>query len=208
MSNPPTVEPIPPAPPAPPAAQQPVEAHEIPVPDAPSTTIPTAPLDNPEAQTQAPTASIDPNKPSTESAPTALPTNPATHPEEQKEAIKEEHPQVIKREVEKTKAEERDLKGEKPQGTVVAGLEDDRLWAMLRRFDVVSAFSFFPIWLLQNYDMNWEGADYAFSSKLPMSCTLLITFPLQSLTFVPLHFRTSPPTQMCSVLTSSVVLPP
>lgn len=65
-----------------------------------------------------------------------MPTNPATHPEEQKEAIKEEHPQVIKREVEKTKAEERDLKGEKPQGTVVAGLEDDRLWAMLRRFDV------------------------------------------------------------------------
>lgn len=83
-----------------------------------------------------------------------MPTNPATHPEEQKEAIKEEHPQVIKREVEKTKAEERDLKGEKPQGTVVAGLEDDRLWAMLRRFDVVSAFSFFPIWLLQNYELG------------------------------------------------------
>ncbi|KAE8537706.1 hypothetical protein D1P53_005762 [Cryptococcus gattii VGV] len=132
MSSPPTVQPIPPVLPA---SQQPVEAHEIPVPDAPSTTIPTAPLDNPEAQTQAPTASIDPNKPSVESAPTALPTNPATHPEEQKEAVEEEHPQVIKREVEKTKAEERDLKGEKPQGTVVAGIEDDRLWAMLRRFD-------------------------------------------------------------------------
>ncbi|KAL0250702.1 hypothetical protein I308_102885 [Cryptococcus tetragattii IND107] len=132
MSSPSTVQPIPPVLPA---SQQPVEAHEIPVPDAPSTTIPTAPLDNPEAQTQAPTASIDPNKPSVESAPTALPTNPATHPEEQKEAVEEEHPQVIKREVEKTKAEERDLKGEKPQGTVVAGIEDDRLWAMLRRFD-------------------------------------------------------------------------
>lgn len=138
MSSPSTVDPIPPVLPA---SQQPVEAHEIPVPDAPSTTIPTAPLDNPEAQTQAPTASIDPNKPSVESAPTALPTNPATHPEEQKEAVEEEHPQVIKREVEKTKAEERDLKGEKPQGTVVAGIEDDRLWAMLRRFDTVSAFS-------------------------------------------------------------------
>ncbi|KGB74623.2 hypothetical protein CNBG_0461 [Cryptococcus deuterogattii R265] len=132
MSSPSTVHPIPPVLPA---SQQPVEAHEIPVPDAPSTTIPTAPLDNPVAQTQAPTASIDPNKPSVESAPTALPTNPATHPEEQKEAVEEEHPQVIKREVEKTKAEERDLKGEKPQGTVVAGIEDDRLWAMLRRFD-------------------------------------------------------------------------
>ncbi|WVQ88729.1 hypothetical protein IAS59_002466 [Cryptococcus gattii] len=132
MSGSSTVQPIPPEPSA---SQQPIEAHEIPVPDAPSTTIPTAPLDNPGAQTQAPTASIDPNKPSVESAPTALPTNPATHPEEQKEAVEEEHPQVVKREVEKTKAEERDLKGEKPQGTVVAGIEDDRLWAMLRRFD-------------------------------------------------------------------------
>ncbi|KAK8864161.1 hypothetical protein IAR55_001407 [Kwoniella newhampshirensis] len=84
---------------------------------------------------QAPTASIDPHKPSDQSAPTALPTNPTTHPEEQKQAIKDEHPAVVHREVEKTKAEARELKGEKPQGTVVHGLEDDRLWAMLRRFD-------------------------------------------------------------------------
>ncbi|ORY32602.1 hypothetical protein BCR39DRAFT_564238 [Naematelia encephala] len=83
-----------------------------------------------------PTASIDPNVPSSESAPTALPTNPGTHPEEQKQAIKEEHPAVVAREVEKTKAAERELKGEPPKGTVVSGLEDDRLWTMLRRFDM------------------------------------------------------------------------
>jgi hypothetical protein len=84
---------------------------------------------------------MDPNKPSSESAPTALPTNPATHPAEQKRAAEKEHPKVIKREVEKTKAAEREIKGESPLGTVVTGLEDDRLWTMLRRFDVVRAVS-------------------------------------------------------------------
>lgn len=92
---------------------------------------------DPTAIKQAPTASIDPNIPSSESAPTALPTNPNTHPEEQKEAMKNEHPAVIKREVEKTKAAEREIKGEKPLGTVVRGVEDDRLYAMLRMFDTV-----------------------------------------------------------------------
>ncbi|ODN79885.1 hypothetical protein, variant [Cryptococcus amylolentus CBS 6039] len=103
-------------------------------PGAPSTDIPTAPGEQPTASH--PTASTDPHKPSSESAPTALPTNPATSPEEQKHAIKEEHPQVVKREVEKTKAEAREIKGEPAQGTIVHGVEDDRLWAMLRRFDV------------------------------------------------------------------------
>jgi hypothetical protein len=93
---------------------------------------------DPTAPKQAPTASIDPNIPSSESAPTALPTNPKTNPKEQKEAIKNEHPEVIKREVEKTRAAEREIKGEKPIGTVVRGIEDDRLYAMLRMFDTVS----------------------------------------------------------------------
>ena len=91
--------------------------------------------------TAPPTSTIDPNVPSSQSAPTALPTNAATHPEEQKEAIKHEHPAVIGREVEKTKAAEREIKGEPAEGTVVKGLEDDRLYAMLRRFDAVSLLS-------------------------------------------------------------------
>ncbi|WVQ99136.1 hypothetical protein IAU59_006268 [Kwoniella sp. CBS 9459] len=119
--------------------------HDTAVPSVPSTATSaldrskgtTQPADHPaHPQAQAPTASIDPHKPSSESAPTALPTNAATHPEEQKRAIQDEHPAVIGREVEKTKAEARELKGEAPKGTVVHGLEDDRLWAMLRRFDV------------------------------------------------------------------------
>ncbi|WWC89593.1 uncharacterized protein L201_004518 [Kwoniella dendrophila CBS 6074] len=119
-----------------PAAQQVLheQPHQATVPSVPSTS--THPTSKGSTSEQAPTASIDPHKPSSESAPTALPTNPATHPEEQKKAIQNEHPEVIHREVEKTKAEARELKGEKPKGTVVHGLEDDRLWAMLRRFDV------------------------------------------------------------------------
>jgi hypothetical protein len=96
---------------------------------------------DPTAIKQAPTSSIDPNIPSSESAPTALPTNPNTNPAEQKEAMKNEHPEVIKREVEKTKAAEREVKGEKPLGTVVRGVEDDRLYAMLRMFDTVRPYS-------------------------------------------------------------------
>jgi hypothetical protein len=92
---------------------------------------------DPVAPKTAPTASIDPNIPSSESAPTALPTNANTHPDEQKEAIKHEHPEVIKREVEKTKAAEREIKGEPALGTIVRGIEDDRLNAMLRMFDTV-----------------------------------------------------------------------
>jgi len=91
----------------------------------------------PTAAKQAPTASIDPDIPSSESAPTAIPTNPNTDPKEQKEAMKNEHPAVIKREMEKTKAAEREIKGEEPLGTVVRGIEDDRLYAMLRMFDTV-----------------------------------------------------------------------
>ena len=102
---------------------------------------------DPTAPKQAPTASIDPNIPSSESAPTALPTNPNTHPEEQKEAIKHEHPAVIGREVEKTKAAEREVKGEAPLGTIVRGIEDDRLYAMLRMFDTVSPLrSRYSVW--------------------------------------------------------------
>lgn len=84
---------------------------------------------------------MDPNVPSSQSGPTALPTNPETHPAQQREAIKNAHPAVVAREVEKTKAEERELKGEKPEGTIVRGMEDDRLWSMLRRFDQVRASS-------------------------------------------------------------------
>jgi hypothetical protein len=97
------------------------------------------PLTHPAHPSNQPaTSTIDPNIPSNQSAPTALPTNASTSPHEQRMAMRNEHPAVINREIEKTKAEERDLKGEKPKGTVVSGIEDDRLWAMLRRFDVVS----------------------------------------------------------------------
>ena len=132
---------------------------------------------------QAPTATIDPNIPSSESAPTALPTNPATHPQEQKEAIENEHPAVVAREVEKTKAAEREIKGEKPKGTVVAGLEDDRLWQMLRRFDVVSD-CFIPATVLFYLQTPPDR------SKSLMSFTQPHTFLPLNPTFAPRHYQT------------------
>lgn len=119
-----------------PAPVIPVEAQHRRVPDDTHPSTDSHPVD-PTAPKTAPTASIDPNIPSSESAPTALPTNANTHPEEQKEAIKHEDPVVVKREVEKTKAAEREVKGEEPLGTIVRGVEDDRLNAMLRMFDTV-----------------------------------------------------------------------
>ncbi|KAI9639865.1 uncharacterized protein MKK02DRAFT_18941 [Dioszegia hungarica] len=82
------------------------------------------------------TSTIDPNVPSSMSAPTALPTGPDTNPSEQKEAMKKTGPKAAAREVEKTKGAEREIKGEPVGGTIVKGVEDDRLYAMLRRFDV------------------------------------------------------------------------
>lgn len=120
----------------PPPATQPVLASAHVTPGHASPVAASAPAVHPHDRV--PTSTIDPNVPSSESAPTALPTNPATHPREQQQAIKDEHPAVVAREVEKTKAAAREVKGEKPKGTVVSGLEDDRLWQMLRRFDVVS----------------------------------------------------------------------
>lgn len=94
---------------------------------------------DPTAPNQTPTSTINPDIPSAHSAPTALPTNPSTHPSAQKDAINNASPALIKREVEKTKGAERELKGEAPLGTIVKGLEDDRLHAMLRMFDRVCA---------------------------------------------------------------------
>jgi hypothetical protein len=106
------------------------DAHALP-PSHPST------ADN-SGGTRPVTSTIDPNVPSALSGPTALPTNPSTHPAEQRAAIQREKPEVVAREVEKTKGEEREIKGEPVGGTVVKGVEDDRLFAMLRRFDNVS----------------------------------------------------------------------
>jgi hypothetical protein len=145
---------------------------------------------DPTAIKQAPTSSIDPNIPSSESAPTALPTNPNTNPAEQKEAMKNEHPAVIKREVEKTKAAEREVKGEKPLGTVVRGVEDDRLYAMLRMFDTVCPLA----------------AKHADDSTSHMSCTLLPRSQQKNRIYDPPNYPICPPIQKLSRSTWSELL--
>lgn len=68
----------------------------------------------------------------------ALPTAPAVDPKQQAEQLRAEPRHVVHREVEKAKAGRRDILGAEPGGTLVEGIEDDRLFAMLRRFDLVS----------------------------------------------------------------------
>jgi hypothetical protein len=128
-----------------------------------------------------------------------LPTNPNTHPKEQQEAIKDEHPAVVDREKEKTKAAEREIKGERPEGTVVKGIEDDRLYSMLRRFDEV------------RMDDSQSGHTWLFErcrnllmiSKSATSCTQPTSFLLQSPTCVSHPCLIYPPTRTRSRPTSS-----
>lgn len=147
---------------------------------APVATEPYQPV-HPKAQPA--TAQMDPEVPSSESAPTALPTNPSTHPEEQKQAIKDEHPATVAREVEKTKGEERELKGEAPEGTIVAGLEDDRIYTMLRRFDTVSLA------------VLYERTELIWNSKSPMSFIQRRNSHRPNRTYDLQPYRTSPPTR-------------
>jgi len=55
-------------------------------------------------------------------------------------------------ELEKKAAEKREIHGHPPVGTIVVGIEDDRLWAGLRRFDKVTFFS--PSITLASYGLE------------------------------------------------------
>lgn len=66
-----------------------------------------------------------------------LPIGSDVHPAAQARHLEEAPTKVVATEVEKVKAADRALRGEVQKGTVVYGLEDDRLWAMLRRFNIV-----------------------------------------------------------------------
>lgn len=67
----------------------------------------------------------------------ALPTAPGVHPAKQQEAIDDGHAssETIAREVEKAKADKREMQGKLPKGTIVEGMEDDKLFMLLRKFD-------------------------------------------------------------------------
>ena len=65
-------------------------------------------------------------------------TNPTPQVVPAKEAISPIGAEAHAVETEKKKAERREVEGKQPIGTVVPGLEDDTVWAMLRRFDKVS----------------------------------------------------------------------
>ena len=68
---------------------------------------------------------------------TTLPVGHGVNPTHQAEALDSAPDHLVEANVEKQKGAERELKGHAEQGTVVPGIEDDKLWAMRRRFDTV-----------------------------------------------------------------------
>lgn len=67
-----------------------------------------------------------------------LPLGQQVHPVHQAAALQDAPDSLVNAQVEKHKADKRELYGEAPKGTIVPGMEDDKLWTMLRRFDAVS----------------------------------------------------------------------
>ncbi|GAA5962521.1 hypothetical protein JCM3765_003716 [Sporobolomyces pararoseus] len=65
-----------------------------------------------------------------------LPLGSDIHPVHQAAALSDAPDHLVNAQVEKQKADKRELHGEEPKGTIVPGMEDDKLWAMIRRFDV------------------------------------------------------------------------
>ena len=76
-----------------------------------------------------------------------LPLGSDVHPVSQAAALEDAPDHLVNAQIEKQKADKRELEGKEPQGTIVPGFEDDRLWAMIRRFDVVS-FTLTPSYTL------------------------------------------------------------
>lgn len=66
-----------------------------------------------------------------------LPLGEQVHPVHQAAALQDAPDALVNAQVEKHKADMRAVRGEEPQGTVVPGMEDDKLWTMVRRFDAV-----------------------------------------------------------------------
>ncbi|BGP38891.1 hypothetical protein JCM10449v2_002829 [Rhodotorula kratochvilovae] len=73
-----------------------------------------------------------------------LPLGADVHPVHQAAALDDAPDHLVNAQVEKHKADKRALYGQEPQGTIVPGLEDDKLWAMIRRFDVQISHTLTP----------------------------------------------------------------
>ncbi|BGP23695.1 hypothetical protein Rt10032_c05g2579 [Rhodotorula toruloides] len=73
-----------------------------------------------------------------------LPLGSDVHPVHQAAALAEAPDHLVNAQVEKHKADRREVFGEEPEGTIVPGLEDDKLWAMIRRFDVQISHTLTP----------------------------------------------------------------
>lgn len=99
---------------------------------APASAVP-EPKDDAAAPAVAPAAAHEPA--------TTLPVGHGVHPVRQAEALDSAPDHLVDANVQKQKGAERELQGKPEQGTIVPGIEDDKLWYMRRRFDTVSSLA-------------------------------------------------------------------
>ena len=72
-----------------------------------------------------------------------LPLGADAHPEAQEKRLAEAPDHKVDAQIEKVKGDEREEQGEDAEGTIVDGLEDDKLWALIRRFNVVCSLNIY-----------------------------------------------------------------
>lgn len=121
---------------------------------------------------------------------TTLPVGHGVHPVHQAEALDNAPDHLVDANVEKQKGAERELKGHAEQGTVVPGIEDDKLWSMRRRFDNVSRH--------QLHLGERDEVDLGVDSKSYTSFPLPPSYLPESLICVLLLYRLSHLTRICS----------
>ncbi|GAA6001212.1 uncharacterized protein JCM10292_006959 [Rhodotorula paludigena] len=143
-----------------PAPAPAAEVHEPAVAEPAVVRAPTAQTSGSETPAVAQVDTVPPptSKPIVPSAQSHLATHPATdtdsdhvlplgsdvHPVHQAAALQDAPDHLVNAQVEKQKADKRQLYGEEPKGTIIPGYEDDQLWTMIRRFDVQVSHTLTP----------------------------------------------------------------
>lgn len=184
------MQPATPATPAPTAAPaMVVEKEEQPKP------LPAVPA--PAVASPAPSAAPAPVLEQQQEQTKPLPLGADVHPTHQAAAVhSEEAPDLARAQVRKVEGAERELRGEGEKGTVVPGVEDDRLWAMRRRFDQVR-----PWWGVSSAEQERGEADLrSHGTRYSKSFTSFPpppTCPLGSLIFALPPCPTYPSTRTC-----------
>ncbi|KAI5475212.1 hypothetical protein MNV49_001723 [Pseudohyphozyma bogoriensis] len=88
-----------------------------------------------------------------------LPLGAGVHPEDQAEHLEATPDHIVDAELEKVHAAHREHHGLEPQGTVFEGIEDDKLWALMRRFNTHTTHILSPPTKLPEGEPDFRRSD-------------------------------------------------